>query len=108
PDDLDLPCPLCGQTLNRQQTPTGRGFYQCPNPGCQFMSWSLPHYLPCGICESPYLIEKTGHGQARLCCPRAGCPYEQPLPGGGERDSPPLASPSGGTTRKVRLIRRRG
>ena len=108
PDDLDLPCPLCGQTLNRQQTPTGRGFYQCHNPGCQFMSWSLPHYLPCGICDSPYLIEKTGHGQARLCCPRAGCPYEQPLPGGGGRDAPPLASPAGGPTRKVRLVRRRG
>jgi hypothetical protein len=88
------------------------------------MSWSIPHYLPCGLCDSPYLVEKTVRGASRLHCPRAGCPYEQPLPGGDPgRTATPAGEPvkkkvlvrrtvsgaatSSGTTKKVRVVRRK-
>lgn len=122
--DQGLACPLCGQGLSRKQTPTGKSFYVCAQSDCQFMSWSIPHYLPCGLCDSPYLVEKTVRGVSRLHCPRAGCPYEQPMPGGdpggattpaGEpakkkilvRRATSGSAPGSGTTKKVRIVRRK-
>jgi DNA topoisomerase IA/ssDNA-binding Zn-finger/Zn-ribbon topoisomerase 1 len=122
--DQGLVCPLCGQGLSRQQTPTGKSFYVCGQSDCQFMSWSIPHHLPCGLCDSPYLVEKSVRGVSCLHCPRAGCPYEQSLTGG---DPGPLpgpsaepvkkkilvrrtvagATPGGGATKKVRVVRRK-
>lgn len=100
--DQGLACPLCGHGLSRKQTPTGKSFYVCGRSECQFISWSIPHYLPCGLCDSPYLVEKTVRGVNRLRCPRAGCPYEQPLPGQNQETTPP---PAVTTTKKV-LVRR--
>lgn len=115
-----IACPLCGHDVTPQQTPTGKSFYACKHNNCQFMSWSIPHDLPCGLCDSPYLVEKTVHGVPLLRCPRAGCPYERPLseenPSTGTTTSPPQKrlvrrvntnSTAGGTTKKVRIVRRR-
>lgn len=103
--EQSLACPLCGQGLSRKQTPTGKSFYVCTHSDCQFMSWSIPHYLPCGLCDSPFLVEKTVRGVSRLHCPRAGCPYEQPLPGSGA-EAPPSTTPGGGPVKKKVLVRR--
>jgi len=128
--DINLVCPLCDHGLDRKQTPTGKSFYVCGNQECQFMSWSIPHYLPCGLCDSPYLVEKTVRGIPQLRCPRAGCPYGQPLPEENlaTTPAPMTASPvtatvpatkkvlvrrvapgssTGGGTKKVRIVRRR-
>lgn len=120
--DNRLVCPLCDHVLARKQTPTGKSFYVCGNQECQFMSWSIPHYLPCGLCDSPYLVEKTVHGIPQLRCPRAGCPYGQPFAAESVETRPlpvatagkkvlvrrvaPGATP-GGATKMVRIVRRR-
>jgi len=124
--DASLVCPLCGHGLTRKQTPTGKSFYVCGHQECQFMSWSIPHYLPCGLCDSPYLVEKTVRGIPQLRCPRAGCTYGQPLPEENLETIPPPIAPAavpttkkflvrrvapgsstGGGTKKVRIVRRR-
>lgn len=120
--DDNLICPLCNHGLTRKQTPTGKNFYVCGHQDCQFMSWSIPHYLPCGLCDSPYLVEKTVRGIPQLRCPRAGCPYGQPLPEETQEAAPSPTMPAtkkvlvrrvaagaatGGGTKKVRIVRRR-
>ncbi|MFZ5776433.1 MAG: DNA topoisomerase [Thermodesulfobacteriota bacterium] len=118
-------CPLCqiGNVVSKQ-TPTGKPFYVCPEAECEFMSWSRPHPTPCRVCGSPYLVEKrTLAGATVLHCPKAGCGYSQPLSGvAGEgvpqprkkvvvrRVARPGGAPagSGGATRKVRVVRRKG
>lgn len=119
----ELPCPLCGQILARKQTPTGKHFFACEENGCQFMSWSTPHYLPCGLCDSPYLVEKIVQGGPQLRCPRAGCSYAQPFPEQPVATEPTPVSTSpkkvmvrravsgtgttAGGTKKVRVVRRK-
>lgn len=119
----ELPCPLCGQALTKKQTSASKDFFACTDNGCQFMSWSTPHYLPCGLCDSPYLVEKVVQGTAQLRCPKAGCPYAQPLPEQPAGEAPLTAPPGpkkvlvrravAGTgpasagVKKVRIVRRR-
>ena len=119
----DMECPLCrvGSVVSKH-TPTGKLFYVCPEVECEFMSWSKPHALPCRVCGSPFLVERrTMAGAIMLSCPKAGCNYTQPLTGvGGEATVQPRkkvvvrrvvrsggASPVGGTTRKVRVVRKK-
>ncbi len=105
-----LRCPLC-QTGNivSKHTPTGKPFYVCPEPDCEFMAWSRPHAISCRICDSPFLVEKKNlAGKISLRCPRAGCNYTQSLPG--EKDIASAgeapASPGQAPVKKKVLIRR--
>jgi DNA topoisomerase IA len=122
PTGIKLACPLCSHALNRQQTPTGKSFYVCGHQECQFMSWSIPHYLPCELCNSPYLVEKNIQGISQLRCPRAGCTYSRPLSEENMESREALSVPAtkkilvrrvapGSTTttatKKVRIVRRR-
>lgn len=125
PAEEEAVCPLCNRGLTRKQTPTGKSFYVCEDQDCQFMSWSRPHSLPCGLCDSTYLVEKNVRGLTQLRCPRAGCPYGQPLADDIPEPTPaPSAVPTpgtkkilvrrvapgskpSGTTKKVRIVRRK-
>ncbi len=122
-------CPLCQiGTIVSKHTPTGKPFYVCPEPDCEFMAWSRPHAISCPVCGSPFLVEKKNlAGKTSLRCPRAGCHHVQPLPGAtdlageaaapGDAGQPPVKKKvlvrrvkGGGTTggvRKVRLVRRK-
>lgn len=128
-EGASLRCPLCQiGTIVSKHTPTGKPFYVCPEPDCEFMAWSRPHAIACPICNSPFLVEKKNlAGKISLRCPRAGCNYTQPLPGerdtavAGEAPTPAGQTPvkkkvlvrrvrSGGATggvRKVRVVRRK-
>jgi len=105
---LDLLCPLCrrGKVISKE-TPTGKPFYVCPEPECEFMAWSRPHPVPCPLCSSPFLVEKKGAAgtPSLLRCPRAGCGYQQPLPGAPD-DGGASPDESGGPPRKKILVRR--
>ncbi|MEW6593995.1 MAG: DNA topoisomerase [Thermodesulfobacteriota bacterium] len=127
---LSLLCPLCqtGKVVSKQ-TPTGKPFYVCPEPDCEFMAWSRPHPISCQVCDSPFLVEKKNlAGKISLRCPRAGCNYMQPLPGEGDSAPAPGApvatgqapgkkkvlvrrvkggASSTGGVRKVRVVRRK-
>jgi len=120
-----LLCPVCrvGSVVTKH-TPTGKVFYVCPEQDCAFMAWSKPHAIPCQVCDSPFLVEKKGpSGLVSLRCPKAGCTYTLPLsgPGGAEQESAgapvkkkvlvrrvaPGSGGAGGTSKKVRLVRRK-
>lgn len=105
---LDLLCPLChrGKVISKE-TPTGKPFYVCPEPECEFMAWSRPHPVPCPLCASPFLVEKKGASgtSSLLRCPRAGCGYQQPMPGAPD-DGGASPDESGGPPRKKILVRR--
>lgn len=129
-EGVSLLCPLC-QTGNivSKHTPTGKPFYVCPEPDCEFMAWAKPHAIPCQVCDSPFLVEKKNlAGKISLRCPRAGCNYTQPF--AGEEDIAPAAgtpaapgqapvkkkvlvrrvkggAPAAGGVRKVRVVRRK-
>lgn len=124
-DALDLVCPLCrrGKVISKE-TPTGKLFYVCPEPECEFMAWARPHPVPCPLCASPFLVEKKGVAGILLRCPRAGCGFQQPLSGAAGDENPPpegsgaprkkvlvrrVKAGSGGSsgTRKVRIVRRK-
>jgi hypothetical protein len=106
-----------------KHTPTGKIFYVCPEQDCEFMAWSRPHPIACQVCDSPFLVEKKNlEGRSILRCPRAGCTYTLPLSGSGGEGEPasapvkkkvlvrrvaPGSGGSGGTTRKVRIVRRK-
>lgn len=128
-----MTCPLCRENdLVTKRTPTGKVFYVCLDPDCEFMAWSTPHDISCQVCGSPYLVEKKSiKGKIHLRCPKAGCNYEQASPGEDgtdqfdENPKPEEAvrkkvrvvrrvkgaasgsSSSGGATKKVRVVRRR-
>ncbi len=102
-------CPLCKESeVVTKRTPTGKTFYVCLEPDCEFMAWSKPHQLSCQVCESPYLVEKkSAKGKKHLRCPRAGCNYMQAMPGEDGKDlldeKPAAAEP---VRKKVRVVRR--
>lgn len=120
-------CPLCGVgSVITKHTPTGKLFYVCPEPDCEFMAWAKPHAVACQVCDSPFLVEKKSlaGGRSILRCPRAGCNYMQPLPGDDGAGLAETAAPkkkkvrvrrvakgsgaaAGGATRKVRIVRRK-
>ena len=125
-----MACPVCsdGKIVNKR-TPSGKTFYVCLEPECEFMAWSRPHYVSCQVCDFPYLIEKkTLKGKIQLKCPKAGCNYGQNLKGGvvapaAEGDAAPkkkrrvrirrvpkgtaAKSSGGGGKKKVRMVRRK-
>jgi ssDNA-binding Zn-finger/Zn-ribbon topoisomerase 1 len=99
-------CPICreGEIVNKR-TPSGKPFYVCIDPDCEFMSWAKPHYASCQVCDSQYLVEKkSSSGKMVLCCPKAGCDYSQPLVGEGSVVGE-VAKPA---KRKVRVRRKVG
>jgi DNA topoisomerase-1 len=122
-----MTCPICRESeIITKRTPTGKPFYVCPEPDCEFMAWSKPRPLPCQVCGSAYLVEKkSAAGKKHLRCPKAGCNYMQALPGEDGMDllvePPKSAEPvrkkvrvvrraqgsAAGGTRKVKLVRRR-
>ena len=79
----EMLCPLCNiGNVIAKNTPTGKPFYVCPEPDCEFMAWAKPHAVACQVCDSPFLVEKKNiSGKSYLRCQRAGCGYMRPLPG---------------------------
>ena len=123
----DMVCPLCNiGNVIAKNTPTGKPFYVCPEPDCEFMAWAKPYAIPCQVCDSPFLVEKKNiSGKPYLRCQRAGCGYMRPLPGDNSTDWVEPAptrkkkkvrvrrvarksGASGGTVKKkVRIVRRK-
>jgi len=106
--EFSLLCPLCriGNIVSKH-TPTGKPFYVCPEPDCEFMAWSRPHPISCQVCDSPFLVEKKNlAGKISLRCPQAGCNYIQPLPGEDDLGLPATVAPGQAPVKKRVLVRR--
>jgi len=99
-------CPICREgEIVHKRTPSGKTFYVCMDPDCEFMSWAKPHYVSCQLCDSQYLVEmKSSSGKLQLRCPKAGCDYSQPLEG----DESIVGEAAKPAKRKVRVRRKAG
>ncbi|MBW2015865.1 MAG: topoisomerase DNA-binding C4 zinc finger domain-containing protein [Deltaproteobacteria bacterium] len=109
PEAEPEPCPLCKTgVISREETSTGKTYYKCNAPECNFISWGKPFHIPCPQCQNPFLVEGTKRdGTEILKCPRATCGYwqEHSTADGPGVASAALASPKGGR-RKRRVVRR--
>ena len=43
-ETIDVPCPVCGGTVQVKKSRRGRKFYVCENnpESCQYISWNIP------------------------------------------------------------------
>ena len=63
-------CPVCGQEVVIRRTKTGRRYFGCENPECDFMSWQKPSATRCPRCGG-YMVEKG----TKLVCADKNCGY---------------------------------
>lgn len=69
------PCPECGKEVYlRIAAKTGKPYYRCSDPDCEFWFYDLPTAERCPGCGKPLYLHK-GH---KLYCPKdkEGCGYK--------------------------------
>ncbi len=78
-ESVSLKCPSCDTgTISPRKTSTGKEFYVCNNPECNFISWGKPRYTPCPRCKNPFMIEvRDDADDIILECVNSACGYRK-------------------------------
>ncbi len=76
--ELDVNCPLCGNTIVEKRSKKGKTFYGCSNyPECDYVSWYEPVNKPCPQCAELLVKRYSKKTGEYLSCQNKECNYTE-------------------------------